>query len=209
MSYQMAPYQMASAPENNRPPAVVLAGGQGRRMGGYDKPLLRLAGRPLLDHVLARLRPQVGDVALNANGDPARFAAWDLPVLADPVADLPGPLAGVVAAMLWARERGLRVLTVPGDVPLLPLDLVARLAATDPGRIALARADGRLHPTLALWPVALADTLLAALRADQRRVAAWAVEQRAVCVDFTDAAAFHNVNTPADLAVAESLLMDR
>jgi molybdenum cofactor guanylyltransferase len=111
--------------------AVVLAGGLARRMGGGDKPLRMLGGRPLLDHVLARVGPQVAGVILNANGDPGRFAAYGLPVVADPLPEHPGPLAGVLAGLDWAAGRpGVTdVLSVPGDCPFLPDDLLARLEA--------------------------------------------------------------------------------
>ena len=113
---------------DKRPVAVLLAGGLARRMGGGDKPLRMLGGRPLLDHVLDRIRPQVRAVALNVNGDPARFAAWELPVLADPLPDNPGPLAGVLAGMRWAASLGVAdVLSVPTDTPFLPENLVAGL----------------------------------------------------------------------------------
>lgn len=109
---------------------VVLAGGLARRMGGGDKPLRLLAGRPMLDHVLERLRPQVAALALSANGDGARFAAWGLPVLADPLPDFPGPLAGILAGMEWvAAQGGQWMVSAPGDSPLLPGDYVASLWA--------------------------------------------------------------------------------
>ncbi len=186
--------------------AVVLAGGLSRRMGGGDKPLLRLHGRALLDHVLDRLRPQVGVMALNANGDASRFAAYGLAVLPDPLPGHPGPLAGVLAAMRWARRLGTpSVLTVPGDTPFLPLDLAARLAAA--GALAYAASSGRAHPTVALWPVDLAEALAAAVGDGQRRVRDWADRHGAVAVDFADGPPdpFFNVNTPADLAAATAL----
>ncbi|MFZ4410446.1 MAG: molybdenum cofactor guanylyltransferase MobA [Paracraurococcus sp.] len=141
--------------------AVVLAGGLARRMGGGDKPLRLLAGRPLLDHVLDRVAPQVAAVILNANGDAARFAAYGLPVVADPLPDFPGPLAGVLAGLDWAaahRPDVATVLSVPGDGPFLPADLVARLeaarvAASVP--MACAASGGWTHQPIALWPVPL------------------------------------------------------
>ena len=182
-------------------------------MGGGDKGLLRLARRPLLDHVLDRIRPQVRAVALSANGDPARFIAWGLPVLRDPVlneaAGPPGPLGGVLAGMRWARQahpRATLLLSVPTDTPFLPPDLVARLhAARDAAGvpIACAAAAGQRHPVIALWPVALADALAAALAEGARGVGSWAESQGLAIADFGDAAsAFLNVNEPADLARA-------
>jgi molybdopterin-guanine dinucleotide biosynthesis protein A len=196
------------------PPAVVLAGGRGLRLGGGDKPLRLLDGRPLLDHVLDRLRPQAGPVAINANGDPARFSAWALPVIADPIAGQPGPLAGVRAAMRGAREpdaQAQTVLTVPGDTPFLPLDLVARLRAAPPGRIAQAESAGRRHPVVALWPLALEQVLAAALAGGDHRVGFWSAQLGAVAVPFaadpTDP--FLNVNTPDDLQTAAHRLVSR
>lgn len=185
--------------------AVILAGGQARRMGGGDKPLLPLAGRPLLAHVIARLGPQVTALALNANGDPARFAAFGLPVLPDPVPGQPGPLAGVLAAMDWAAARGeARVLTVAGDTPFLPADLVARLS-TQP--FAMAESLGRAHPVVALWPIALRAPLRAALAAGEHRVGRFAAGHGAVQVPFpAPPDPFVNINTPDDLARAEALL---
>ncbi len=186
--------------------AVALAGGLSRRMGGGDKPLRLLRGRTLLDHVLDRLRPQTSLLALSANGDPARFAAFGLPLLPDPVPGHPGPLAGVLAAMLWARRLGLpRVLTVPGDTPFLPPDLVARLEAA--GGLAYAASGGRAHPTVALWPVDVADALAVAIGQGQRRVRDWADRHGAVAVEFPDGPRdpFLNVNTPADLALAATV----
>ncbi len=191
----------------NPPPAVVLAGGRGLRLGGGDKPLRLLHGRPLLDHVLDRLRPQAGVIAINANGDPARFSAWGLPVIADSIAGQPGPLAGVLAAMIWARSAdplAQAVLTVPGDTPFLPPDLVERLVAAAAGRIAQARSAGRTHPVVALWPLALEAALAAALARGEHRVGFWSAEQGAVPVPFAtdDGDPFLNVNTPDDLEAA-------
>src|SRR5665213_2347399 len=140
---------------------IVLAGGLARRLGGGDKGLRLLAGRTILDRIVERARPQVGVLALNANGDPARFAGVGLPVIPDGVAGNPGPLAGILAGLDWAAEAvsGARhVASFAGDAPFLPLDLVEQLAAAlaDSGAdIACARSGGRLHPVFALWPVAL------------------------------------------------------
>jgi molybdopterin-guanine dinucleotide biosynthesis protein A len=193
--------------------AVLLAGGLARRMGGGDKPLRTLGGRPLLDHVIERVRPQVRAMALNANGDPARFAAWGLPVIADTLADNPGPLAGVLAGMRWAAAAGAAdVLSVPTDTPFLPRDLVARLDAARRAAgvpIACAASGGRTHPVAALWPVALADALEAALVGGMRRIDRWTAGQGVAPASFDDDVgrdAFFNVNSAEELAEAERML---
>ncbi|WBU58328.1 molybdenum cofactor guanylyltransferase MobA [Paracoccus sediminicola] len=195
------------------PPAVILAGGRARRMGGGDKLLLEMGGAPILDHILARLRPQAGPIAISANGDPARFARFGLPVLPDPLPDFPGPLAGILAAMIWAEGLGAdAVVSVAGDTPFLPEGLVAGLndSAADSG-IALAAdhdAGGalRLHPTFGLWPVALRGALKAALADGVRRIRQFAVPQGFGTALFEAApeASFFNINTPEDLAAARA-----
>ena len=130
-------------------------------MGGGDKCLLDLGGRPVLAWLLDRLGAQARPIALNANGEVARFAAFGIGVLADPIPGLPGPLAGILAGLLWARALGAqRLLTVAGDTPFLPLDLSARLAERGaPEVIVMAASGGRLHPTIALWPTSLVALL--------------------------------------------------
>ncbi|MGR3434014.1 MAG: molybdenum cofactor guanylyltransferase MobA [Shimia sp.] len=192
-----------------QPMGVILAGGQARRMGGGDKALLRLGGRTLLDHVIDRLAPQVDGLALNANGDPARFAAWGLPVLHDPLPGFLGPLAGVLAGLDRARARGAtHIVTAAADTPFLPADLVPRLllaVETEARPIALAATDG-LHPTFGLWPVALADPLRAALEGGTRKVLAFTDAHGAATATFPAPCLdpFFNVNTPDDLAAAEA-----
>lgn len=189
-------------------PAVILAGGLSRRMGGGDKCLLRLGDRTLLAHVIDRIRPQVAALALNANGDAARFAGFGLPVLADDHADFAGPLAGILAALDWAAASGAAaVLTVPADTPFLPRDLVARLAAA--GVPALARSRGRTHPVVGLWPVGLRDGLRAALREEGlRKVEDWTARLGPALVEYAAMPEdpFFNINTPDDLAHAAALL---
>jgi molybdopterin-guanine dinucleotide biosynthesis protein A len=190
-----------------RPPAVVLAGGLGRRMGG-DKALSPFLGTTLLHAVLARLAPQAGALAISANDDPARFAAFGLPVLPDPLPGRLGPLAGVLAAMDWAAATGATaVLTVPCDAPLLPLDLAMRL--TGAGAPAIAASGGRPHPVAALWPTGAASALRAALDRGERRVMAFAASLDARLVSFPvpDGAPdpFLACNTPTDLRLAETL----
>lgn len=194
-------------------PGVILAGGQARRMGGGDKGLRLLGGQPLLAHVAARLAAQCGPLALNANGDPARFAGFGLPVLTDPVPDWPGPLAGVLAAMNWAAALGAdHVVTVAVDTPFFPADLVARLTAAGDFALAASRdraGEVRVHPVFGRWPVALRDDLRTALTGGQRRPQVWATAHGAIRVvwDAPDADPFFNVNRPEDLAKAEDLLV--
>jgi molybdopterin-guanine dinucleotide biosynthesis protein A len=180
-------------------------------MGGGDKGLLMLDGRPMLAHVIERLRSQVGPLALNANGDPARFAGFGLPVVADTLADHPGPLAGILAGMRWAATLApavSHIVTAPGDAPLLPRDLVARLrvAAASPNAIALAQSGGMQHPVVGLWPIALADDLESALRDGLRQVRRWTQAHGAVPVAFDAVPVgearldpFYNANTPEEL----------
>lgn len=189
-------------------PAVILAGGLSRRMGGGDKGLLPFGPATLLATVRDRLRPQAGHLALNANGDPGRFAAFGLPVLPDPVPGHPGPLAGVLAAMEWARGLGApSVLTVPCDAPFLPHNLAARLLAAR-APVALAASGGREHPTVALWDAGLAGALRAALGRGERRVGAFAAAQGAVAVAFEAGPPdpFLNLNAPEDVAEARRWL---
>jgi molybdopterin-guanine dinucleotide biosynthesis protein A len=200
-----------------RPLGVILAGGRATRMGGGDKGLRPLGDGTLLSHVIARLGPQVGGLALNANGDPARFAGFGLPVLADGMADFPGPLAGVLAGLDWAASQGAdAIVTAAADTPFFPRDLSARLeaAAREAGtRLALAAtpdADGRLerHPTFGLWPVALRDDLRAALAGGLRKIVAWTDRHGAATAAFAADPfdPFFNVNTPEELEQAETLL---
>jgi molybdopterin-guanine dinucleotide biosynthesis protein A len=196
-------------------PGVILAGGRATRMGGGDKGLREIGGRRLVDHVIDRLAPQCGRLALNANGDPGRFAEFGLPVLADSVADHPGPLAGVLASLDWATTLGAKaVVTTAADTPFFPLDLVERLeAAAGPSELALAASPdetGRLrrHPTFGLWPVALREDLRAALAGGLRKIVLWTDRHNAGTATFVSEPfdPFFNVNTPEDIVVAEQLL---
>lgn len=198
---------------------VLLAGGRSRRMGGGDKGLREIAGRPMLAHVLNRFAPQVGRVVLNANGDPARFAAIGLPVVADPIEGNVGPLAGVLAGMRWSAEnapRATHVATASTDAPLIPEDLVARLAEALQGsaqKIALAKSGGHLHPVIGLWPVALADDLEGALNEGLRKVLHWTDRHGTLSVDFPFFEAqgreidpFFNANTPEEFDEVAGLI---
>jgi molybdopterin-guanine dinucleotide biosynthesis protein A len=196
---------------------VILAGGRSTRMGGDEKAFLTLGDRPLLDHAIGRLRPQVGQIAINANGDPARFASRGLEVIADASDDRPGPLAGILAGLTWAAQRGCTHLaSVPTDTPFIPADIVARLlAAIEDGKIALAASAGARHPVIGLWAVDLAGPLAAFLAQDTRRkVTVFADRFSPRSVDFPairladgrEVDPFLNINTPADVAIAEDAL---
>jgi molybdopterin-guanine dinucleotide biosynthesis protein A len=194
---------------------LLLAGGRATRMGGGDKGLRLLAGRPILDHVIERLRPQLGRLLLNANGDPARFAAYGLPVVGDSPPDFAGPLAGVLAGLEWAAREAPDcplLLSAPTDAPFLPRDLVRRLWAgreSEGADIAMAASGGRTHPVVGLWPAALAPALRHALVEEGlRKVDIWTARYRVAVVDFPIEAVdpFFNANRPEDLAEAERLV---
>ncbi|WP_295809992.1 molybdenum cofactor guanylyltransferase MobA [uncultured Nitratireductor sp.] len=195
---------------NNGIVGIILAGGAAERMGGGDKGMLPLNSKSLIETVRDRLSPQVDRIALNANGDPRRFAIFGLEVIADPLAERVGPLGGILAGLEWARRTvpsASHVVTAAADTPFFPRDLVSRLAAAMTGRPAVACSGGRVHPIFALWPVELADDLARHLaRNGSRRVAAYACEMHsAALVEFPsepDSDPFFNVNTPDDLLVA-------
>ncbi len=190
---------------------MILAGGLARRMGGGDKPLRGLGGRPLLAHAIERLGPQVDALVVNANGDPARFASFGLPVVADSIAEFAGPLAGVLAGMDWAatRDPACRwLVSVAGDAPFFPRDLVARLSAAG-APLACASSGGRAHPVFGLWRVDLRDDLRRALTVEGlRKVDLWTARHGIATVAFPIGAVdpFFNANRPEDLAEAERLL---
>lgn len=196
-------------------PCVIIAGGRATRMGGGDKGLLLAGGQSLIGHVIARLRPQCGPLALNANGPADRFAGLGLPVLGDSIDGLPGPLAGVLAALDWAATLGApRVMTVAGDTPFLPADLALRLvgaAGADGSAIAASPdADGilRRHPVIGLWQTDARNDLRAALTAGLRKQGAWAARQDAAIVAWPSQPfdPFFNVNTADDLARANAMI---
>ena len=193
---------------------VLLAGGRSGRMGGGDKCLRTLGGTTLLAHAIARSRPQVAALVLNANGDPARFGAFGLPVAADVVAGFKGPLAGVLTGMEWAAANAPGcpwIATFATDAPFFPEDLVARLVATvehDAAALACAESGGRAHPVFGLWPVRLAPALREAMTAESiRKIDRWTQRYTLAKVAFADTPIdpFFNVNVPADLAAAERL----
>lgn len=207
-----------------RPLGVILAGGRATRMGGGDKALLELGGQTLLQQVIDRLQPQVGAMALNANGDPDRFAAFGLPVVPDSVAGRPGPLAGVLAGLDWAAGQGAEsIVTVAADTPFFPRTLVADLEETAEGmaqplvlaatprgaeRTKSMSTSGLIrHPTFGLWPVALRADLRAALEDGIKKVVIWTEKQGGrEAVFLTDTGdPFFNVNTPEDLEAAKAM----
>lgn len=194
---------------------VILAGGQSRRMGGGDKCLQRLGGETLLSRIVDRTIPQVGTLMLNANGDPARFSEFGLPVADDIVEGFAGPLAGVLTGLAWAADNAPSarwVATFAGDAPFLPIDLVARLleaVSTDAADMAVAASGGRDHPVFGLWPVAERQNLRYALvEEDIRKVDRWTARYRLAHVEFANDPVdpFFNINRPEDIAAAERLL---
>jgi molybdenum cofactor guanylyltransferase len=192
---------------------VILAGGLSRRMGGGDKSMSDIDGRTILDHVISRFRPQCSDLLLNANGDPGRFAGFGLPVIADGVADYPGPLAGVLAAMDWAAARrpdSKWVASAAGDCPFLPRDLVSRLnvARTQTeATLVVAQSGEQRQPVVGLWPVYLRGELREALLSGVRKIQTWTARYAiAVAVwPMEPVDPFFNVNTVDDLAEARRL----
>jgi molybdopterin-guanine dinucleotide biosynthesis protein A len=186
---------------------VVLAGGLARRMGGGDKALIEINGQTILLRVLSRIGPQCARVILNANGDPSRFATYGLPVIADDVPDFAGPLAGILAALDWTakNEPSLEwVVSVPGDCPFLPADLVARLheaRVRDGALLACAQSGGMRHPAIGLWSVTLRETLRHALTVEHlRKVGTWTARCGAAVAEWADRPVdpFFNVNSPED-----------
>ena len=193
---------------------VLLAGGLARRMGGGDKCLLPLAGEPMLAHAIAGLQPQVAALAVNANGDPARFAQFGLAVVADVVDGFAGPLAGVLTGMVWARDavpEAQWLVTAATDTPFFPADLVARLSEGASARdapVAFAASGGRTHPVFGLWHLSLLEALRTALvEEDERKIDRFAGRYPVALVDFPTSPfdPFFNVNRPADLVEAERL----
>jgi len=193
--------------------AVILAGGAARRLGGGDKPLRLLAGKPILEWIIERIQPQLRMLAISANGNPSRFSTYALPVLPDLAPDL-GPMAGIVAAMDWTYDTNptaSHVLTLSGDTPFLPSDLVERLsrpAFDNASDIVAAASAGQVHPTIALWPMAARQKIQQALTEEKgRRVSDWLpiLNHHSVEWDHHPFDPFFNVNTPDDLQEAEKI----
>jgi len=193
---------------------LVLAGGLARRMGGGDKALIRIGNETILARVLARLAPQTSGVVLNANGDLARFASFGLPVVADSVPDFAGPLAGVLAGLDWvaAHRPDIEwIVSVPGDCPFLPRDLVARLheARTAQDKpLACAKSGDWRHPVVGLWPVALREDLRHAITQEGlRKIEVWTARHGVALAEWSAEPVdpFFNVNTPEDVERATGL----
>ena len=200
-----------------QPLGVILAGGRATRMGGGDKGLLALGDSTLMDHVIERLEPQVDGLAINANGDPMRLARFGVPVIADSIDGLAGPLAGVLAGLDWAASKGAdHIVTAAADTPFFPCDLVPQLQLAGEGMaqplVLAATPDPKRgtarQPTFGLWPVALRDDLRAALQGGLRKVVIWTEAHggREAVFPFENVNPFFNVNTPDDLAKAQGIL---
>lgn len=194
---------------------VIMAGGKSTRMGGGDKCLSLLAGRTLLERAIARARPQLDELVLNANGDVARFAATGLTVIPDTVGNYAGPLAGILSALEWARaQRPLctHLISFACDTPFFPTDLVARLICAGQEQqqpLACAASAGRTHPVFGLWPVALADDLRnALLNENMRKVDGWTARHGVALAQYPVLPfdPFFNINHAADLQEAEKHL---
>ena len=183
---------------------VVLAGGQGSRMGGLDKGLVAFRGRPLVAHVIDRLGPQVDTVLINANRNPEGYSAFGHPVISDAIEGFAGPLAGFERGLAYAQTE--LVATVPCDSPFLPTDLVARLRAALEGQaadIAFARTGDQPHPVFCLMRRTVYGSLRQFLSAGERKIDRWTAKLALVEVAFDDAEAFANINTTGELAALE------
>ncbi len=199
---------------------VLLAGGLSRRMGGGDKCLRELCGKPILARIIERAAPQVGKLVLNANGDPARFADFGLPVAADVVEGYAGPLAGVLTGLDWAAEHAPEAAWLASfacDAPFMPTDMVEKMLAAieaEGADLACAVTHGRTHPVFGLWPLRLREDLRRAmLDEDIRKVDLWTARYKLVEVDFPDVETsagpldpFFNTNRPEDLEEAAGYL---
>jgi molybdopterin-guanine dinucleotide biosynthesis protein A len=193
---------------------LILAGGLARRMGGGDKALLQIGSETILDRVLARLAAQCERIILNANGEPSRFERFSLPVVADDIPDFAGPLAGILAGLDWVSENAKPIewiVSVPGDCPFAPRDLVARLhvARREAGTpLACAKSGDWRHPVAALWPLSLRDDLRRALVDEGlHKIEIWTGRHGVAIAEWPDRPVdpFFNVNRPEDLAEAERL----
>ena len=208
---------MAASVRDEQPSTygLILAGGLARRMGGGDKTLLRIGDKTILDRALATVAPQCAGLMINANGDLSRFARFGLPVVSDEIAGFAGPLAGILAGLDWLAANAPNtkwMLSVPGDCPFLPGDLVARLheqriASGLP--LACAQSGEWRHPVVGLWPVSLRHDLREALQAGARKIEAWTGKHGVALAQWPAEPIdpFFNVNTPEDAAAAERMAM--
>ena len=189
--------------------AIILAGGKGRRMGGADKGLIELQGRPLLDYIITALRPQAGDIMVNANRNQERYRAFGYPVIEDMLGDYPGPLAGMATGMQATARPYL--LTVPCDSPLVPPQLTTTLyhaMASENAWLSVAHDGTRMQPVFALLDCRLLPSLLAYLDAGGRRIDTWYAQHQPAFADFSASPdMFLNLNTPEDRARLESRLI--
>ena len=198
-----------------KPLGVILAGGLSSRMGGGDKPLKTVGGQTILARVIARLAPQCDGLILNANGDAARFATFGLNVAPDSIAGFAGPLAGILAGLDWAaahRPDVTDIISLPADCPFLPADLVDRLEATRRAAnvpLSCAGSGGWAHPVIGLWPVAIRETLRAALIDGERKIDRFTPTLGIARADWPmdPYDPFFNANAPDDLRDAEALAM--
>ena len=193
---------------------VILAGGLARRMGGGDKPMREIAGKPILSHVIERVGPQCDALVLNANGDAARFAAFGLPVVADTVEGFAGPLAGILAGLDWAAAQEAEwLVSLAGDCPFLPRDLVARFhdaQTRNDADLVVAQSDTQRHPVVGLWKVSLREDLRHALVEEGlRKIDRWTARYKLVSVEWAIVPydPFFNANAPEDLAEAEAIAL--
>ena len=194
---------------------VILAGGQSRRMGAVDKTLMPLAGVPMVERVLRRIRPQLPSVIVNTNADKSRFATLAIPVIADTIADYAGPLAGILAGMDYARQNGFEhICSVAADTPFFPSDFVSRLAEYRDHDIVLASSQGFRQPTFGLWSLTLLPDLKHFLEeGDERKIMRFVQQHHWTTVAFDTMQAngadpFFNINTPDDVTLAEQYLAD-
>lgn len=197
---------------------ALLAGGRSLRMGGRDKCLIELGGKPLLEHVIARLRPQVHRIVIIANDEPERFEGYCLPVVPDTLEGHAGPLAGLHTALEWSvseTPQARYLLTVPVDTPFLPLDLVAHLYEAlreKKASSAVASSGGKLHPVVGLWHVGHIGEVADALQSGVRGMNRFAESQKSAVADFPLFGSgdvridpFFNINTPEDLERAQAI----
>ncbi len=185
--------------------AIILSGGRATRMNGVDKGLVLLQNKPLIAHVIARLKPQVDEIFINANREIAQYETFGLPVLQDGNEEFIGPLAGFSLGLQHAKHD--YVLTVPCDSPLLPLDLLERLLnsmAASFADIAVASSNKNAHPVFCLMKKNVLPSLLTYLESGERKVSSWQKSQQYIEVDFSDCSeAFTNLNTFEDLKALE------